>query len=165
MPRTNIDYSKTVIYKIVCNDLNVEECYVGFTTDFTIRKNSHKSRCCNPNSAKYNYKIYSFIRENGGWENWTMIEIEKYPCNDGNEASSRERYWYEICNSKLNVQKPLQSKKEYGREYNIINKNKISDRGTERIVCDCGVSSTKWNMHHHIKTKKHQAFMCSQNKI
>ena len=25
MPRTAIDYSKTIIYKIVCNDLNVKD--------------------------------------------------------------------------------------------------------------------------------------------
>ena len=38
MPRKAIDYSRTIIYKIVCNDLNVEECYVGSTTDFSKRK-------------------------------------------------------------------------------------------------------------------------------
>ena len=30
------------------------------------------------------------IRENGDWNNWSMIEIEKYPCNDDNEARARE---------------------------------------------------------------------------
>ena len=38
------------------------------------------------------------IRKNGGWENWCMIEIEKYPCNDKNEAKARERYWLETLN-------------------------------------------------------------------
>ena len=54
MPRTAVDYSKTIIYKIVCNDLNVKDIYVGSTTDFTKRKNKHKS-CCDTNSF---YKIY-----------------------------------------------------------------------------------------------------------
>ena len=44
MPRKEIDYSKTVIYKIVCNDLNVKDVYVGHTTDFTKRKATHKSK-------------------------------------------------------------------------------------------------------------------------
>jgi hypothetical protein len=26
--------------------------------------------------------VYSTIRENGGWNNWSMVEIEKYPCKD-----------------------------------------------------------------------------------
>ena len=39
---TNIDYGKVVIYKIVCKDLNIDMCYVGHTTNFLIRKASHK---------------------------------------------------------------------------------------------------------------------------
>ena len=38
MPRKNCDYSRTVIYKIVCNDLNITDCYVGHTTEFTKEK-------------------------------------------------------------------------------------------------------------------------------
>ena len=29
------------------------------------------------------------MRDNGGWQNWSMIEIEKYPCNDQQEATKR----------------------------------------------------------------------------
>lgn len=35
MPRTAIDYLKTIIYKIVCNDLNVKDVYVGGTSNFS----------------------------------------------------------------------------------------------------------------------------------
>ena len=45
MPRKPIDYSKTISYKIVCNDLSITDCYVGHTTDFTKRKSHHKSDC------------------------------------------------------------------------------------------------------------------------
>ena len=86
MPKTIIDYSKTIIYKIVCNDLNITDLYVGHTTQFTKRKCGHKSKCNNLNSKSYNLIIYKTIRDNGGWENWSMIEIEKYNCNDSNEA-------------------------------------------------------------------------------
>jgi len=47
MPKIPIDYSKTIIYKIVCNDLNVKDCYVGHTINMTKRKWAHKSRCHN----------------------------------------------------------------------------------------------------------------------
>ena len=30
------------------------------------------------------------MRDNGGWEMFRMIEIEKYPCNDKREAEKRE---------------------------------------------------------------------------
>ena len=47
MPRKIINYTNTIIYKIVCNDLNITDLYVGSTTDFTNRKYNHKSSCNN----------------------------------------------------------------------------------------------------------------------
>ena len=56
MPKINIDYSKNVIYKIVCNDENVDYLYIGSTTNFTKRKNCHKSCCNNINNINHNQK-------------------------------------------------------------------------------------------------------------
>ena len=91
MPRTPRDYSKNIIYKIVCNDLSVEDCYVGHTTDMSKRKYAHKYVCNNENCKGYNYKIYKIIRQNGGWDNWNMVLVEKFPCKDNSEACKRER--------------------------------------------------------------------------
>jgi len=44
MPK-NVDYSKVVIYKIVYKDLDIKECYVGHTTNFTKRKCTHHKLC------------------------------------------------------------------------------------------------------------------------
>jgi hypothetical protein len=107
MPRLDIKHENTLIYKIVCNDLNIKDLYVGSTTDFIKRKWKHKSDCNNQNSKSHYFKIYQMIRANGGWENWTMIEIEKYPCNDSNEKRARERYWYENLDASLNSNKPM----------------------------------------------------------
>jgi hypothetical protein len=85
MTKQFIDYTKTIIYKIVCNDLNITDVYVGHTTNFINRKALHKSNCNNINGKSYNLKIYNTIRNNGGWLNWSMIEIEKFQdCNDIN---------------------------------------------------------------------------------
>ena len=84
MPKEIIDYSRTIIYKIVCNDLNVKHTYVGHTTNFIKRKQQHKKRCINPDNQKYHLKVYQIMRENGGWESFSMIEIEKYNFNDNN---------------------------------------------------------------------------------
>ena len=32
MPRIAMDYNKTIMYRIVCNDLEIKDCYVGHTT-------------------------------------------------------------------------------------------------------------------------------------
>ena len=137
MPRTPTDYSKTVIYKIVCNDLTKKEVYVGNTTDFTVRKYNHKYNCNTPSSREYDKLIYKYIRENGGWDKFSMLEIEKYPCKDGNEARTRERYWYEQLNAKLNQICPItskQEKKEYMIQYREENKEKL--KAQRKQYCD-----------------------------
>ena len=86
MPKKPIDYSNTIIYKICCNDITITDCYVGHTTNFSQRKSQHKSSCNNENSEQYNSFVYKFIRENGGWDNWNMIEIERLSCIDFYDA-------------------------------------------------------------------------------
>jgi hypothetical protein len=124
MPRLPINYSNTIIYKIVCNDLNITEVYVGHTTAFKERKSKHKQSCKNENNKDYNAKVYQYIRENGGWDNFSMIEIEKYPCNDFNEARARERYWYESLHPFLNERNPIRNAEEkqtYYKQHYILN--------------------------------------------
>lgn len=106
MPKHNIDYSKTAIYKIVCNDPNILNAYVGSTVNMTTRKSSHKSDCNNVSSPKHNLKIYKIIRLNGGWDNWSMILIEYYPCKNNLEATAREHYYTQAFNSTLNSRVP-----------------------------------------------------------
>lgn len=113
MPKVAIDYSKTIIYKLVCNDLSVTDLYVGHTTSFTKRKTQHKHTCCNENNRDYNFKVYQFIRENGGWENWTMVQVEEYICSNKREAEARERYWYEELKGTLNTNYPARTYKEW----------------------------------------------------
>ena len=157
MPRTNVDYSKTIIYKIVCNDLNVTDVYVGNTTNFTKRKNAHKRASINENNNCYNYKVYQIIRQNGGWDNWNMIEIEKYCCKDSNEASARERYYYETLNAKLNTKVPNRSMKECLTNYRQTHKQQAQ----QKYNCECGSVFTHSHKSEHIKTKKHQNYINS----
>jgi len=67
---TKWNKKKNIIYKIVCNDLNVKEIYVGHTTNLYTRKATHKSFCNNLENPHIQIKIYQVIRNNGGWENW-----------------------------------------------------------------------------------------------
>ena len=38
MPKKEINYQNTIIYKIRCKDLNIKDVYVGHTTNFIQRK-------------------------------------------------------------------------------------------------------------------------------
>jgi predicted GIY-YIG superfamily endonuclease len=61
-----------IIYKICCDDLP-EYIYVGSTKSIIKRKSQHKIHCNNGNTRK----LYTTIRENGGWNNWRMVIIEE----------------------------------------------------------------------------------------
>ncbi len=52
MPKntSEIDYSKTIIYRIVFKDLSISECYVGHVTNFTKGKCQPKTNCNNEKS-------------------------------------------------------------------------------------------------------------------
>jgi hypothetical protein len=138
MPRTPIDYSNTIIYKIVCNDDSITDLYVGSTTDFKRRKSSHKNSCNNINNNAHNYKLYKLIRENGGWYNWTMLEVEKFNCIDGNEARAKERDVYNQLKPSMNSIKPqitdieyIEQITEYNKQYYKLNKDKIYKQTTK----------------------------------
>jgi len=130
MPKLPTVYSRTVIYKITCLDKNIEYSYVGSTTDFTQRKKLHKSSCNNKNAKTHNLKLYTTIRENGGWLNWTMIQIEEYPCNNKREAECREEYWRVELNAQLNMKKAFgaETKAEYQKIYRDENKDAIKEQ-------------------------------------
>lgn len=110
---TNIDYSKTIIYKIVCKNEDVKDVYVGSTVNFKRRITDHKKRCINDKYKDHNCKIYKIIRANGGWDNWSIIEIIKQSCKDSAEAHALERYYYELLNGNMNTNVPNRTKKQY----------------------------------------------------
>jgi hypothetical protein len=167
-------------YKIVCKDENIKDCYIGKTLDFKNRVRNHKSDCNNENSKEYNYKLYKFIRENGGWNNFDMIEIETNEYND-KDSSFRERYWIKELNANLNIVIPLRKRNEWyednikiiseknkeyrknnkkiinqkNKEYRENNKETLKEKYKEKINCICGCEITKSNLLRHLKTKKH----------
>jgi DNA repair exonuclease SbcCD ATPase subunit len=120
MPRTTPDYSKGIIYKICCKDPEVTDVYVGSTICFRKRKYTHKSDC-----KKRQFYVYQFIRENGGWNNWEMIEVERYQAIDKQDLLKRERHWLEELKASLNREVPSRTVKEYMTKYREENKEKI----------------------------------------
>ena len=125
MPRLPKDYSKGLIYKFCCKDTTIKEIYIGSTTNFTKRKNCHKNTCNNPNAKQYNYKVYQFIRDNGGWDNWEMILIEYYSCETELLLCRRENYWKNELQASLNSRTPHIY--ENDKEYEKANKEQIAE--------------------------------------
>lgn len=121
MPKTPIDYSKCCIYKICCLDATIDDIYVGSTTDMVKRRWGHKSKCHDPNANGHHYNVYKFIRDNGGWDNWDMVRIESFPCENSEEMRQREREIFDELKPSLNTIRP-----RVGREEKLkLNREKV----------------------------------------
>jgi len=131
MPRTEIDYSNTIIYKIICKDSNVKDLYVGHTTNFVQRKHAHKQSCLNEKSPNYSLKLYKTIRENGGWINWSMEIINFFKCNDHFEARVKEQEYFTLLNATLNSIEPMPKPKDH------VIKNEKSFEDKQEYLCHC----------------------------
>ena len=129
-----INYELGKIYKI--NDNTNEKIYIGSTCDTTLSRRlaGHK---CNYNTylkGKCNYITSVEILQNN---NYDIILIENFPCNNKDELTARERYHIQN-NHCVNKMIPGRSQNEYkqdnretilkqNKEYYINNKEKISE--------------------------------------
>ena len=139
MPYDYINISNAIMYKLCCNDINITDIYIGHTTDFESRKRHHKTNCNN----KKNNKVYQFIRDNGGWDNWSMIIIEEYLCNTRQEVLNRERELIEEFKATLNSTIPIRTKQDK----------------KERINCDCGGYYNRNNKSSHLISIRHKEYI------
>lgn len=151
------------IYKLVSSDVEIKECYVGSTKNLKVRKWAHKKDCTNENLKGYNYYVYQFIRQNGGWENWDMVLLETVSYNTKYELHSRERYWIEELQAKLNKIIPTRTIEEYQQlpEYKQYKKEyrnkpeKKNERISRRISAKTrGKKKKKKNTKENIVKKK-----------
>ena len=83
-------YENSVIYKIYCKNKNICDFYIGSTTNSKQRKSKHKYSCHNTDKHK---KLYTYIKNNGGWNNFIFEEIEKFSCKSKLELRKREHFW------------------------------------------------------------------------
>jgi hypothetical protein len=129
MPKKPIDYSKALIYSIVCKtDENL--LYIGSTTNFRMRKSSHKCVCNNEKNINYNVQLYVMIRANGGWDNFEMKPIKEYSCENNIQLVIEEERIRKEINSNLNTLKAyrtIEEKQEDHKNYVINNREKVNE--------------------------------------
>ena len=180
------DYSKGNIYKLCCNDTDITDIYIGSTCNFTHRKYLHKSKCNNEKDKNYNYYVYKFIRENGGWDNWSMILVEEVCCENKKQLNQKEREWIEKLKSTLNKKLPNRTpeeyekteiRKNYKKKYHIKNKERIKEYQKKsekfekyqkeynkiKVVCECGCEVLKRGLSRHKKRDIHKRLMNELN--
>lgn len=139
-------------YGFFCKNTDINTCYIGKTTNLASRISCHKSE------SKYSQrKLYVFIREHGGFDNWNIKVLHKCICDEllSNyiEYALIQKY-KDNGNEMLNTQ--FLSIPCFNNTYN---KNKCTDHYKIKTDCVCGWSGSKMNYSKHVKTsKKHRDF-------
>lgn len=110
------DYQKTIIYKICHKDPKITDIYIGSTCNFAKRKCDHKIASRNPLNSKHHQHLYQFIREHDGFDEFEMVMIDEYPCQNKREKEARERHWIEQLKPTLNQRNPFRPAEEWRKE-------------------------------------------------
>ena len=153
------------IYKLFCKDPNVKDVYIGSTKDIKDRVKKHEYNCNKENGKKYHYNVYKFIRDNGGFDNWDVEELEE--CDEDNRFQ-KERYYIEkLETTNLNSNIPYREQNEYSRLYYKNNKEKENNRckryyqevtkarKSKEIICFCGSVIKMGSLQTHLKSQIH----------
>ena len=159
------DYNKGKIYTIRCRTDDTL-IYVGSTIQpLSVRIGGHKIKS---RDIKHQYRlIYKTINNN--WDNWYIELYEPYPCENKEQLCRREGEVIRsiaTLNSEIagrtkkehyedNKDKLLDNMKDYSKTYRKNNKDDIAIKSKEKITCECGCISTKYNISKHKKTQKH----------
>jgi hypothetical protein len=102
-----VNYANSVVYKIMSLDPEIDDVYVGSTTDYKDTKINHKSNCNNQYSRYYNRYVYEFIRKNKGWSNWRILVVKRYPdITSKKELLKKHRKWMRVLGASLNQRVP-----------------------------------------------------------
>ena len=152
------------VYKLCCIDPEIKEIYVGSTKNLRVRKGQHKFNSNNESSNKYNCNVYQFIRSNGGFENWNIIQLERFEFNTKYELHARERHYIELLKANLNKHVPTRTYTEYYDD----NKEKVKDRNKEYYDANkenIKKSTKKWYEENKEKMKENYKRWSAENKI
>jgi hypothetical protein len=155
MPKIDIDYSNTIIYKISCKDPAVTDLYVGHTTNFVQRKHSHKQSCTNTKTNNYNCKLYEAIRANGGWTNWKMEIIYFFECKNHYEARKKEQEYFESLHATLNSIEPFPNPNATPSTHPNLLAHKITKEALHCKLCHVKLNN-KAALDQHNATRKHK---------
>ena len=140
----NLNLNNYSFYKIVCKDPSIKDCYIGRTQCLIDRINGHMYKC-----KESNIYLYQFIRENGGWENFEVIELHRAFCDD--KTANFVEYNFMIS-EKATLNK--QSSKSYPRQnYNTQKCREHYQIKKTCACCDWVGSKMLWSKH--LNSKKH----------
>ena len=149
---------KIFIYKLYCLNSEVSEIYIGSTKDCAMTKRSHKTKCNNEKSHTYKFKVYQFIRANGGYSNWKMEIFDEYDVEDDIERFIIERSFTDMIEPELNDRNPYETE-----EQRKLRKREYSKNNKGKITCECGSICRRSDKARHENTNKHKKYLITHN--
>jgi len=102
---TCINYMKYFIYCIKHQSIDDNILYIGSTNNFSQRKHKHKKNTTNKRGKLYWLKLYLFIRENGGINNFIFEILENGEIENKLEIRKIEQNFIDKYNPNLNSKK------------------------------------------------------------
>ena len=153
-----------IFYKICCDDY--DEIYVGSTCNFNNRKRQHKQNV-NLDNERNNLKIYKTIRENGGWDNWRMIQIGS---RDGITKRDAEKIEEEY---RVELRATLNDKFAFVDKKSVEYKNRKAEWDKKWRESEKGKQVTErrkdyfnnYNQDQETKDRKHQWYLDNKEKL
>ncbi len=129
------DYSRGKIYKIepVCEH-EEHEIYIGSTSlKYLCERMAHHKRDFNKRDVSKKSSSYELF-DKYGCENCVITLIENVNASTKEELLQKERYYIQSMKC-INKSVPLRTLKEYREN----NKEKIKEKKSEKITCECGL--------------------------
>jgi hypothetical protein len=129
------DIDNYVMYKLSPKNKNLKYCYIGHTNNFIFRKRQHYLPSVDLNHIKSHILLYETIRQNGGWDEWEMVELENFNGKTKLEARIREQELIDEHSANLNMLKAYISeedrnalKKQITQKYREENKELLKEQ-------------------------------------
>ena len=167
------------VYEFKSKDKSITGTYIGSTWDIKKRYWCHNYNYNNEKNKEYNYPLYRYIRENGGFDNFEMTIIDSGECEEKLQRFVLEQLYidkYGLDNllNRKNAYTTKEAEREraikYAKEYRETHKKKISDNAKkfrekhkvkisldrkEKMLCECGIIITKVDKAKHYRTQLH----------
>jgi hypothetical protein len=117
VPKANAEY---IIYKIYAKEQSITDISIGSVKadEFMQRKAMHKLNC---EVYKKKFRVYEFIRNNGGFDAFEIDIIVKVFCNSLEARMLEEDYRLKLNTSSMNTRRAHRTEEqrcEYHKGYN-----------------------------------------------
>jgi hypothetical protein len=142
-------YQKGKIYKIIPNDLTIDEPYIGSTTQLVTRRlKRHIGEYKRLKEGKVvkGTKVFTLF-DKYGVDNCRVELIKYYPCLTKKELLTEEKLQIKLHPNAINEKSPI------GRADHLVEKGTAHLR--ERYMCGCGVPSSIRHKARHERSVRH----------